>query len=248
MMLVISVVTLLLVILTVLDMAGYHLLMPELIPMGCVAEVLLLLSWLAMAIYRRRRTEHAKRISMLVSALIIMVVGLFLSTYILQYAQLLLPSKYGVVSSPSGRKVVILSMIDNGFGSNEETLAMLSRMDERQAQITAAATGSEPAPLPEVPSAVAVDENGAIVYDENGLLSYSLDAYDYGAYGYIYAAYPVKFGVFYSSDALSEGLIYRGVESESKLLYEWLDDSTLSLYLENPAPGDSGACRLHLGQ
>ena len=44
----------------------------------------------------------------------------------------------------------------------------------------------------------------------------------------------------------TEGLIYRGAESKSTIRYEWLDDSTLNLYLENPEPGDSGTCKLSL--
>lgn len=239
--------SLLLVLVTVLDMGGLHLLTPELIPMGCVVEVLLLLTLPAIYIYRRRPDEHKKRISMLVSALVIMIVGLFLSSYVLQYAQVLLPAKYGVIKSPAGEKVAILSLIDNGFGGNEDTLAMLRRMDERQLARKAAAEGVEydPSQLPEVPAAVLRDENGEIIYVD-GIVSYNLDAYDYEAYGYIYAAYPIKLGLFYTSNVLSEGMIYRGVESEAKLLYDWTDDVTLNLYLENPQPGDSGSCTLHL--
>lgn len=244
---VIAAIALLLLLLTFMDMSGLHLLMPELIPMGCVLEVLLLLTWLAMIVYRRRTDDHKKRIVMLVSALIIMVVGLFLSTYVLQYAQVLMPTKYGVIKAPTGKKIAILSLVDNGFGSNEETLAMLSRMEERQAAIRAKADGVEydPSVLPEVPAAVKLDENGEIIYNDGGIVSYSLDAYDYEAYGYIYTAYPIKLGLFYTSNVPCEGLIYRGVESEAKILYDWLDDTTLSLYLDTPQPGDSGKVTLH---
>ena len=67
---VIAAIAALLLILTFADMGGLHLLMPELIPMGCVLEVLLLLTWLAMIIYRRRTDDHKKRMVMLVSALL----------------------------------------------------------------------------------------------------------------------------------------------------------------------------------
>lgn len=246
MMLVLSLVALVLVILTFVDMAGYHLLASEVIPMGCVAEVILLLAWAAMAIYRRRRTDRSKRIALLVSAMIIMMLGLFLSSYIMQYAQVLLPTKYAVIKSPTGEKVAILSMVDNGFGGNEDTLAMLTRMQQRQLYRDSLASGEPMAEMPSVPAGVPVDENGEIVYDESGILTYSLDSYDYETYGYIYAAYPIRGLFFYTSNVPSEGLVYRGVESSAKLLSDWVDDNTLSLYLENPEPGDSGTCRLSL--
>ena len=244
----ISVLAILLTVLTFIDMAGYHLLFPEVVPLGCVLELLLLMGWVATHIWRRRTDERKQRITMLVSVLVILIAGMFLTNYVLQYVQVLMPSKYDVVKSPSGEKVAVLSMIDSGFGSNEETLAMLQRMEERQAYHTAKAAGEELTDYvaPEIPSAVHLDENGQIIYHDSGILSYSLDNYDFSAYGYIYGAYPIRMGLFYTSNVSSEGLVYRGVESEAKLMSDWLDDSTLSLYLENAEPGDSGTCKLSM--
>jgi len=72
-----------------------------------------------------------------------------------------------------------------------------------------------------------------------------MDGYDYGAYGYIYAAYPVRMGIFYDSNVECDGLIYRGAESASKLMHEWQADGSLSLYLDSAEPGDSGRLSLH---
>ena len=96
-----------------------------------------------------------------------------------------------------------------------------------------------------MPSSVKVDESGEIIYDEDGYISYSMDAYDYEAYGYVFGAYPVRMGIFYDTNVECECLIYRGAESSSKIMHEWLPDGTMTLYLESPEPGDSGRLSLH---
>jgi len=74
-----------------------------------------------------------------------------------------------------------------------------------------------------------------------------LEAYDYEAYGYIFGAYPVRMGIFYDTNVECDGLIYRGAESTSKIMHEWLDDGALSIYLDSPLPGDSGKLSLAAG-
>lgn len=242
-----SAVALVLVILTLIDMAGYHLLVPEVIPMGCLLMIALLLAWLAGVLARRRRTERGRRIFTLVAMLLIMMLGLLVSPVVLQYAQIVMPHKYAVIESPEGVKVAVLDVVDNGFASNEATLEMLQRMELRQRAIDAEAAGEavvEPAEG-ELPASVKVDENVEIAYTENGVIDYSLEGYDSGAYGYIFAAYPVKLGIFYTSNVESEGLIYRGTESESKIMFEWKSDGSLEIYLENPELGDTGKLSLH---
>lgn len=249
---------LILVLFTIIDFSGYHLIAAELVPIGCIFECALLLVWLCGIFARRRKTEHGQRIFTLASSLVIMLLGLLACSYIMQYVQIVMPHKYAVLESPEGQKVVILQAVDTGFAGNEETLAMLERMDERQAYwaekqaAEAAETGVEPeepiaAPVIRaegVPSAVQVDENGAIVYDEGGYINYSMDAYDFKAYGYVFGAYPVRMGIFYDTNVECDGLIYRGAESTSKIMHEWLSDGTLSIYLESPEPGDSGKLSL----
>lgn len=270
MMAICGVLALILVLFTLIDLSGYHLIAAELVPIGCIFEAALLLIWLCGVIARRRKTEHGQRIFTLASSLVILLLGMLACTYIMQYVQIVMPHKYAVVESPEGQKVVILQAVDTGFAGNEATLEMLARMDERQAYIdekkaaeaaevgeTASETGetaetaqtpaAEAAPRAEgVPSSVAVDENGEIAYDEDGFISYSMDAYDYEAYGYVFGAYPVRMGIFYDTNVECEGLIYRGSESASKIMHEWLSDGTLSIYLDSPEPGDSGKLSLHL--
>lgn len=257
MMIITGVLAIILLVFTVFDMSGYHLLSAEMMPVGCIFEVALLLIWLCGIVARRRKTEHGQRIFTLASSLVIMMLGLLACNYILQYVQIVMPHKYAVVKSPEGQKVAILQAVDTGFAGNEETLAMLRRMDERQAYLDEkkAADGEEAAEVTEsaepavraegVPLGVTVDENGEIVYDENGFLSYSLDAYDYEAYGYVFGAYPVRMGIFYDTNVECDGLIYRGAESQSKIMHEWLSDGSLSIYLDSPEPGDSGKLSLH---
>lgn len=257
MMIITGVLAIILLVFTVFDMSGYHLLSAEMMPVGCIFEVALLLIWLCGIVARRRKTEHGQRIFTLASSLVIMMLGLLACNYILQYVQIVMPHKYAVVKSPEGQKVAILQAVDTGFAGNEETLAMLQRMEERQAYLDEkkAADGEEAAEVTEsaepavraegVPLGVTVDENGEIVYDENGFLSYSLDAYDYEAYGYVFGAYPVRMGIFYDTNVECDGLIYRGAESQSKIMHEWLSDGSLSIYLDSPEPGDSGRLSLH---
>ena len=67
-----------------------------------------------------------------------------------------------------------------------------------------------------------------------------------GMYGYVYTAYPSVMGIFYRPDADTEGAIYRGYSSESRILYEWTDDGdTIRIYLEDAEPGDSGEIIVH---
>ena len=250
---------LILVLFTLIDLSGYHLLSPELVPIGCILELAILLVWLCGVLARRRKAESGQRIFTLASSLVILLLGMLASNYILQYIQIVMPHKYAVVESPEGQKVAILQAVDTGFAGNEDTIAMLLRMDERQAYLdekkaaeAADATEAtetvetvEAAPRAEgIPTSVQVDENGEIVYDENGYVHYSMDGYDYAAYGYVFGAYPVRMGIFYDTNVECDGLIYRGAESTSKIMHEWLPDGTLSLYLESPEPGDSGRLSL----
>lgn len=67
-----------------------------------------------------------------------------------------------------------------------------------------------------------------------------------GMYGYVYTAYTSVMGIFYRPDADTEGAIYRGYSSESRILYEWTDDGdTIRIYLEDAEPGDSGEIIVH---
>ena len=219
MIVVIGVISLILIVLTMLDANGLHLKWPEVIPVGSMMMPFILLVWGAVCLYNRIKSEKAQRVYRVVGVLVVMSIGMFMLSFLLQYANMMLPHQYSVIKSPTGQKIAILHMMDLDMSADDgEVSEAEQRMLERMAYIN----GEDFDP------ATPVDE------------------YPTAAYGYIYAAYPVKYGIFYTSDVEIEGLIYRGMESKSTIRYEWLDDSTLNLYLENPEPGDSGTCRLNL--
>lgn len=232
MMIAIGATSMLLIATTLLEQNGICLLaMPELNFLGCVVIIVELLIWGAVSISRRIRGKNGKMVFNLIAVLVIMMVGMFLSTYIMQFGQLTMPHAYGTIQSPAGRKVVIVNSVDTGMNGDGDFAAMLARMDERVAYIEANAT---PAPAEgEVSAAEATAEPAA---DDAAVL----DSYPYGAYGYVYCAYPRVLGIFYNMNVSVEGLIYRGCESQSRLCYEWLDDTTVRFYLEDAEPGDSG--------
>lgn len=82
-----------------------------------------------------------------------------------------------------------------------------------------------------------MDTRKAAIEAETGETS---EDYPTGAYGYAFTAYPKVLGIFYNTNYESEGTLYRGAESESKILYEWTDEDTLRIYLENAEDGDEG--------
>lgn len=217
----ISVLALLLVALTLLDAGGIHLISPDIIPLGCIAMLLGFLAWGAHGIYGRIKTDSRKRIFVLVAMIIIMIIGLLTTNMTMQVTQLSMAHHYATIESPTGQKVAIMHVMDVPLGDEEQVAALYARMDARYAALKEEA-GAEP-----------VDSE--LVGD-----------YPYAAYGQVFSAFPKHLGLFYTSNVEAEGLIYRGVESESKLLFEWLDDNTLHLYLENPEPGDSGSVKLSL--
>ena len=64
--------------------------------------------------------------------------------------------------------------------------------------------------------------------------------------GYRYTAYPTVMNFFYNKKADSQGAVEIGMASEATLRYDWIDDDTLRMSVENPRPGDGGECVLHL--
>ena len=233
MMIAIGATSMLLIATTLLEQNGIRLLsLPELNFLGCVVIIVELLIWGAVSISRRINGKNGKMIFNLIAVLVIMMVGMFLSTYIMQFGQLTLPHAYGTIQSPAGRKIVIVNSVDTGMNGDGDFAAMLARMDERVAYIEANAS---PAPADGELSAEA--EATAEPTADDGAV---LDSYPYGAYGYVYCAYPRVLGIFYNMNVSVEGLIYRGCESQARLCYEWLDDTTVRFYLEDAEPGDSG--------
>lgn len=72
------------------------------------------------------------------------------------------------------------------------------------------------------------------------------DEYEFSDLGYEYLVYPEKLGFFYNTKAEAEGRLEISCLSDAQLMYEWTDDNTLHLYIENPETWDSGELELVL--
>ncbi|MBQ8507521.1 MAG: hypothetical protein IJ466_08855 [Clostridia bacterium] len=66
--------------------------------------------------------------------------------------------------------------------------------------------------------------------------------------GLVYKAYPRVAGIFYDSERPGEGELEIGVHSSAQLMYEWTDENTLHLFIENPQAGDTGEHSLNLAE
>ena len=66
--------------------------------------------------------------------------------------------------------------------------------------------------------------------------------------GLNYTAYPKAALFFYDSKRPGEGTVEIGFHSEAQLMYEWTDDDTLRLFIDNPQPGDAGEHSLKLAK
>lgn len=103
-------------------------------------------------------------------------------------------------------------------------------------------SNAEPASSPASTAGAAEETASPEATEEEELSSENM----IGMYGYVYTAYPSVMGIFYRPDADTEGAIYRGYSSESRILYEWTDDGdTIRIYLEDAEPGDSGEIIVH---
>lgn len=65
---------------------------------------------------------------------------------------------------------------------------------------------------------------------------------------YTYTAYPKIAAFFYDSRNPSQGSVEIGCNSEAQLMYEWLDEDTLRMYIENPEVYDHGEMILNIGK
>lgn len=224
---------------TILDGAGLHLLIPEIISVGSALVPVLLLVWAGVSVYNRLRSERAQRIYRIVGLSMGMGLAVFILVAAAQLTMYAMPHTYGTIESPLGQKVVILRLNDVGAGSDEDYAATIARMNARVEYLNSksAETGAEA--LPEVDSA-------NVNSDSAHEAAVALDSYPLEAYGHVYLAMPRKLGIFYTSNVEIEGEIYRGESSQSGLFFEWLDDYTVRFYLENPEPGDSGELKLSL--
>ena len=64
--------------------------------------------------------------------------------------------------------------------------------------------------------------------------------------GYRYMAYPAVMNFFYNTKANAQGNLEIGFASAAELKYEWTDENTLQMSIENPQAGDGGEFTLRL--
>lgn len=221
---------------TILDGAGLHLLIPEIISVGSALVMVLLMVWACVSVYNRIRSERGQRIARIIGLPVGMGVAAFLLVAAAQLTMYAMPHAYGTIESPAGQKVVILRINDVGAGTEEGYAATIARMNARVAHMNSQSADAEVAPEADTAA------NPEVAYDA----AVALDSYPVEAYGYVYIALPRKMGIFYTSKVEVEGEIYRGAESKSGLFFEWLDDNTVRFYLENAEPGDEGEMILRL--
>ena len=63
---------------------------------------------------------------------------------------------------------------------------------------------------------------------------------------YEYKAYPRVMKLFYNSGYSSEGSVEIGCGSEGQLMYDWIDENTLRMYIQNPDTCDKGELVLNM--
>lgn len=64
--------------------------------------------------------------------------------------------------------------------------------------------------------------------------------------GLTYTAYPRALRFFYKSDLAGSGKLEIGYASQAQLMYEWIDENTFHLFIQNPQIGDEGENTLRL--
>ena len=209
----VSVFSLVLLILTLMERAGLRLMNTTLILNGGGLLIVALIVWgLVTLVMKIRKIGLKIAAGALVFVLVFtgMAIG---SYYIASYAALMLPSRYAVVTSPEDKSVVVMRQLDTGMESEEAAAAAQERMNARRDAIQSQ------------PDAEPLENE---------------DDYPAGSFGYVYRAYPTFAKFFYREKQPGEGEIYLGYESQAKLLYQWNDDGSVRLYLENPEVADSG--------
>ncbi len=222
----IGVLSLILVVVNVLERMGYVLIQNYLNIVGVLLLTLSLIVVLLVWLIRKIPSRVVKCVVGFLAAMVVMLAGTAVLDQVSTYVTLLLPSEYSVLQSPNGTQAVILRGVDTGYdlsdaANTEESLQQtMDRMEQRKAYIL---------------------EN----HPEEADTLESEDDYPVGAYGYYFIAYPRVAGIFYNTNAETEGRVYLGAQSAAKLNYEWQENGDLRLYLNDAEVGDSGEVIVH---
>jgi hypothetical protein len=202
---------------SVLSRFGYMLIWPEASVMGWTLFVFSLLVWGAISLTRKVKNEKMRKPVGFFFGVLLVSIGMFGFTFVSLFSQFVYPHVNATLKS-QGKTVVLLRQEDSEIRSAEDLNQLALRMNTRRDEILRLHA------LQENPEELVVDQYG----------------YPNGAYGYVYYAYPRVMGILIDFNAQPEGKIYRGRESQSKILYNWSEDGTLRIYLENPEIADSG--------
>lgn len=209
----IAVLTAALLVLSLMDrFLGYALIQTDLVLSGCMLLLWSFILWGVIALVKKIKSRYAKIGVGMLAAFVMFLIGTLAMVLVTYLSAMWLPSKYSIITSESGKSVVVMKVMDTGIYDEDKGVSAEQRMLARRDDILSR-------PDAEIP--------------EEGMLPT-------GAYGYVYYACPRVMGIFFNSNVRGDGVIYRGVESESTMRYEWRDDGSLRLYLENPEVGDSG--------
>ena len=211
----IAVLSFVLLVFFVVEKMGYPLIDSYLNQMGVLVLLIFLLITLGVWIVKKLKNRAAKVAVGMLFVMIVMLGSTFMLNLISEYVVLFQMSRKTTLTAPNGDKYVVMYGVDTGYQSEEEAEATKNRMDERKAYIL---------------------ENNP----EEAENLESEDDYPTGAYGYYYVVYPRVAGIFYDKNADVEGKVYMGINSTASLKYEFKDDGTVHLYLENPEAGDEG--------
>ncbi|MBQ8973510.1 MAG: hypothetical protein IJ074_10590 [Clostridia bacterium] len=121
-----------LLVVTVLDLAGLKLLYAEFRAVGAVLLTMLLLGWGAYALCRKVKNKGGRTLLTLMLVLVILVLGLFSISYIAQYGQLVLPQYRRTVEGPNGRNAVVLRGLEIATDDEAQFQEIERRMSERR--------------------------------------------------------------------------------------------------------------------
>ena len=260
-----AVLAFLLIVVGVLDRFGLRLVYTGFSLGGVVLFLWSLMVWGAVALRRKLQRPAVRMVVTVVLVIVVLFAGTFMMQNVMMYTQFMLPHRFATIESPDGGSVALMYQWDF-FAEDEAAAAEIeARMEARREMLlaeqeaaestpevgaTAEATEAtaspestaEPASSPASTAGAAEETASPEATEEEELSSENM----IGMYGYVYTAYPSVMGIFYRPDADTEGEIYRGYSSESRILYEWTDDGdTIRIYLEDAEPGDSGEIIVH---
>ena len=237
MMVLIAVLGLLLTIAALMENAGYVLIQSGLSLLGMGLLIWLLPLWGGVALFKKIRNRGLRLFGSLIGGTVLLAAGLAGIFYLGQINVMAMPAEYAKIPAPDKGSIVVLRRLDTGMESEEATRAMLDRMDMRYDYLL-----EDPSRLSGIDAEteftyVPLEERKALQESDGSDMS---GIYPVGCFGYVYTAYPTAFFMFYDTNVPSEGAIYIGYDSKAEMKYQWQEDGTVRLYLENAMPGDSG--------